>query len=111
MVLLAMTRLIGSDQRRALTAWSLRRGIPLAALALIAVQLALLVVPLLDLPQRDTSLELDQDARFAPDAHWSAGSPRIVFGVPCLFTPGLGDCKAQQSHNNRAPQTQSSPHG
>ena len=53
----------------------------------------LLMMPLRVLPPGDGSLTVAPGVVLPTQAAWVAGTARLQFGVPCLVTPRLGDCK------------------
>jgi hypothetical protein len=52
-----------------------------------------MLMPLRTLPAGSTTLMMPQGVRVAAQAAWQAGTVRLEFGIPCLVTPKLGDCR------------------
>ncbi len=52
-----------------------------------------MLMPLRMLPPGDTSLAVPDGVRLPAQAAWQSGVARLQFGVPCVVTPRLGNCK------------------
>jgi hypothetical protein len=53
----------------------------------------IMLMPLRSLPPGGTRLTMPDGVRLPARAAWEAGRVRLEFGIPCLVTPRLGDCK------------------
>jgi hypothetical protein len=54
----------------------------------------LMLMPMRSLPEGDATIVMPAGVVLPRQAHWTAGTSQLEFGVPCLLTPRWGDCKA-----------------